>query len=80
MKDLVEYLIKSLVTKPEKVKITEEVDNEIINFQVKVDEEDMGMIIGRQGKIIKSIRALVRTRALVEKKKIQLSLDEVKDS
>ena len=78
MKDLVEYLIKSLVIKPEKVKITEEVNNEIINFQVKVDEDDMGMIIGRQGKIIKSIRSLVRARALVEKKKIQLSLDEAK--
>ena len=78
MKDLVEYLIKSLVSKPKKVKVNRETEGEIINFKVEVDEEDMGMIIGRQGKIIKSIRALVRTRALVEKKKIQLSLDEAK--
>jgi hypothetical protein len=78
MKDLAEYLIKSLVSKPEKVRVSRETEGEIINFKVKVDEEDMGMIIGRQGKIIKSIRALIRTRALVEKKKVQLSLDEAK--
>jgi len=78
MKDLAEYLIKSLVSKPEEVKVNRETEGEIINFKVKVDEEDMGMIIGRQGKIIKSIRALIKTRALVEKKKVQLSLDEAK--
>jgi predicted RNA-binding protein YlqC (UPF0109 family) len=38
----------------------------------------MGLIIGRQGKIIKAIRTLVRTRGLAEKKKVQLFLDEAK--
>jgi len=76
MKNLVEFIVKSLVSKPEKVKVTEETEGELIKFQVKVDEEDMGLIIGRQGRIIKSIRTLARTRGLVEKKKVQLFLDE----
>lgn len=80
MKNLVEFIVKSLVSKPEKVKVTEETEGELIKFQVKVDEEDMGLIIGRQGRIIKSIRTLARTRGLVEKKKVQLFLDEVKNS
>ncbi len=78
MKDLVEFVVKSLVSKPGKVKVTEETEGELIKFQVKVDEEDMGLIIGRQGRIIKSIRTLARTRGLVEKKKVQLFLDEAK--
>jgi len=78
MKNLVEFIVKSLVSKPEKVKVTEETEGELIKFQVKVDEEDMGLIIGRQGRIIKSIRTLARTRGLVEKKKVQLFLDETK--
>lgn len=78
MKNLVEFIVKSLVSKPEKVKVTEETEGELIKFQVKVDEEDMGLIIGRQGRIIKSIRTLARTRGLVEKKKVQLFLDEAK--
>lgn len=78
MIDLVEFIVKSLASKPEKVKITRESKGEVTQFKVKVDDEDMGLIIGRQGKIIRAIRTLLRTRGLVEKKKVQLFLDEVK--
>jgi predicted RNA-binding protein YlqC (UPF0109 family) len=77
MKDLLEFIVKSLVSKPEKVKITQEDEGEIIRLMFKVDPEDMGLIIGRQGKIIKAIRTLVRTRGLAEKKKVELFLEEV---
>ncbi len=78
MKELLEFIVKSLVSKPEKVKITQGDEGEIIRLMFKVDPEDMGLIIGRQGKIIKAIRTLVRTRGLAEKKKVQLFLDEAK--
>jgi len=78
MKELLEFIVKSLVSKPEKVKITQEDEGEISRLVFTVDSEDMGLIIGRQGKIIKAIRTLVRTRGLAEKKKVQLFLDEAK--
>jgi predicted RNA-binding protein YlqC (UPF0109 family) len=76
MKDLLEFIVKSIVSKPEKVKIAQEDEGEISRLVFKVDPEDMGLIIGRQGKIIKAIRTLVRTRGLAGKKKVQLFLEE----
>ena len=59
-KDLVEYLIKSLVDNTEAVAITEaEVDGRLV-ITVKVDSADMGRVIGKDGRIIKSIREIVR--------------------
>ena len=77
MKDLVEHIFKSLVTKPEAVEVKKEVQDGIINLIVKVDQKDMGLAIGRQGNTIRAIRTLVKTRALVEKKKVQLTLGEI---
>jgi predicted RNA-binding protein YlqC (UPF0109 family) len=78
MKELLEFIVKSLVSKPKGVKITQETEGEIIRLTFKVDPEDMGLIIGRQGRIIKAIRTLIRTRGLAEKKKVQLFLEEAK--
>jgi predicted RNA-binding protein YlqC (UPF0109 family) len=77
MKGLVEHIFKSLVTKPKAVEIKKKVQEGVINFNVKVDPEDMGLVIGRQGNTIRAIRTLVKTRALVEKKRVQLTLEEV---
>lgn len=78
MKELVEFIFKSLATKPKAVEVSQEVTNGIVNLVVKVDVQDMGLVIGRRGNTIKAIRVLVKTRALAEKKKVQLTLEETK--
>jgi predicted RNA-binding protein YlqC (UPF0109 family) len=64
MKDLVEYIAKSLVNKPEDVVITEEQDAENgIMLKLKVADEDKGRIIGKQGRIAQAMRTIIRVKA-----------------
>lgn len=68
MKDLVEYIAKSLVDNPEAVDITEiEEDNSVI-IELRVAPEDMGKVIGKQGKIAKAMRILSKAAAAKEGK------------
>ncbi|MBQ9867504.1 MAG: KH domain-containing protein [Lachnospiraceae bacterium] len=60
MKELVEVMAKALVDKPEAVQVTEEVDGKHITVKLKVDPSDMGKVIGKQGRIAKAIRAVVK--------------------
>mgnify|MGYP001599052162 CR=1 FL=1 len=77
MQELLEYLVKSLVTKPDAVVIEETTDPEGgVNLLLTVDPEDMGLIIGKNGSTIKSIRKLLITRAMAENLKINLQLNE----
>ena len=65
MKELVEYIAKSIVSHPEDVRVTEEEqeDGRVI-LRLEVAEEDKGKIIGRQGHVAQSIRALLRVAAV----------------
>lgn len=76
MKELLEFIIKNLVDNPQKVKVKqEEKEGEIIlNFSVA--QEDMGKVIGKGGKIIKSVRNLLRAKAIKEGKRVQIVLEE----
>ena len=75
-KDLVEYLIKSLVDNTEAVQITEtEVDGRTV-ITVKVDEKDMGRVIGKDGRIIKSIREIVRAYSAKNNDKVVVNIEE----
>ncbi len=60
MKELVEVMARALVDKPEAVQVTEEVDGKHITVKLKVDPSDMGKVIGKQGRIAKAIRAVVK--------------------
>ena len=60
MKELVEVIAKALVDKPEAVQVTEETDGKHITVKLKVDPSDMGKVIGKQGRIAKAIRAVVK--------------------
>ena len=60
MKELVEVMAKALVDKPEAVQVTEEADGKHITVKLKVDPSDMGKVIGKQGRIAKAIRAVVK--------------------
>ena len=70
MKELVEVIAKALVDNPDEVVATEkETDNAII-VELKVADDDMGKIIGKQGRIAKSIRSVVKAAASKNDKKV----------
>ena len=76
MKELVEFLAKSLVDHPEQVTVTEtEQDNEIL-LTLKVASEDMGKVIGKQGRIAKAIRAMVKAAASRTDKKVIVEIEQ----
>lgn len=77
MKELLEFIVKSVVSNPKAVKIDEGVSDEgYANLSITVAPEDMGMVIGKQGRIIKAIRDLVRVKAIKEGKRVNVELVE----
>lgn len=66
MKELVEYIAKSLATKPEEVKVTEVFEEDRIILRLEVAEEDKGKVIGREGRVAQAIRVLLRVAAVKE--------------
>jgi uncharacterized protein len=78
MKDLVQYLAKALATNPGAVEITETTENDASVLQLKVAREDLGRIIGKQGRTAKSIRALVNAAAAVNNRRVVLEIFDEK--
>jgi predicted RNA-binding protein YlqC (UPF0109 family) len=74
MKELVEILAKALVDKPEEVQVNEVQKEETLVLQLTVDKDDMGKVIGKQGKVAKSIRTVVRAAAIKEGKKVVVEI------
>ena len=66
MQELVEYIAKSLASKPEEVKVTEVIEEDRVVFRLEVAEEDKGKIIGREGRVAQAIRVLLRVAAVKE--------------
>jgi uncharacterized protein len=66
MKQLIEYIVSNIVNHPESVVITETAteDKDTAKYLIQVDPEDVGRVIGKQGKVIKSIRQIVRIAAI----------------
>lgn len=64
MSKLVEIIAKSLVDNPDCVQVTESKENETTVVQLKVADEDMGKVIGKQGRIAKAIRTVVKAAAI----------------
>ncbi|MFC1842102.1 KH domain-containing protein [Candidatus Dependentiae bacterium] len=58
IKKIVEYMVKALVQNPDQVLITEKKDNARILFEIHVDQGDLGRVIGKNGRTIKSIRSI----------------------
>ena len=74
MKELLTYIVQSLVDEPDQVSVTErKADGEII-FEVRVADGDMGKVIGRNGRIVKQIRILMRAVAQRKGKKISVDI------
>ena len=60
MKELLTYIVKNLVSEPDAIAITEEIDGDNVTFSLRVAPGDMGRVIGRHGRIAKEIRTLMR--------------------
>ncbi len=76
MKEFIEYLIKQIVTKPEDVVVTETKDGPNFNYLIKVAQEDMGIVIGKEGHTIRSLRNLTRAKAIKDNVRIRVDLEE----
>ena len=76
MKEILETIIKSLVEDENAVIITEKEDEKGLNFEVKVANQDMGKVIGKQGRVAKSIRTVMKSVAGKEHKKVSIEFLE----
>lgn len=74
MKDLLEVIAKNLVEHPEAVQVTEKEGERATILELKVAPEDMGKVIGKQGRIAKAIRTVVKAAAIHEDKKIMVEI------
>lgn len=74
MKELVEIIAKALVDSPDEVVVTEETEGNTIILKLKVAQEDMGKVIGKQGRIAKAIRSVVKAAASKEDKKVVVDI------
>ena len=74
MKELLEIIIKNLVLDKDAVSINEIEGERSIIFEVKVAESDMGKVIGKEGRVAKSIRTLIKAVASKEQKRVTIEL------
>ncbi len=76
MKELVEVIAAALVDHPEAVVVTETVTDKSIVLELKVDPEDMGKVIGKNGRIAKAIRTVVKSAASKDDKKVVVDIQQ----
>lgn len=74
MKELTEIIVKALVDNPNEVKITEKDGENSLVIQIQVQSDDMGKIIGKQGRIAKALRTVVKAAAAKENKKVLIDI------
>ncbi|RIV21040.1 KH domain-containing protein [Alicyclobacillaceae bacterium I2511] len=75
MKALVEFLAKSLVEHPESVSVWEEQRGDAVVYHISVAPEDVGKVIGRQGRIAQSLRTVVSAAAVRQKRRVFVDID-----
>lgn len=76
MQDLVKYMAESLVDKPEEVKVKQTESEKTVVIELSVAREDMGKVIGKQGRIAKAIRAVVKAASTKSRKKYVVEIVE----
>lgn len=74
MGELVKFIAQSLVDNPEQVDINEVQGEQSIIIELRVAPEDMGKVIGKQGRIAKAIRTIVKAAAVKDKKKVMVEI------
>jgi uncharacterized protein len=74
LKGLVEYVARALVDKADAVKVDEVQDGNTTVYELEVDEEDIGKVIGRQGRVVRGLRALVKAAATRKGTRVDLDV------
>ncbi len=74
MKELLELIAKALVDNPDEVSVNEVEGEQSIILELKVAKEDMGKVIGKQGKIAKAIRTVIKSAAVKENKRVTVDI------
>ncbi|MBQ8527013.1 MAG: KH domain-containing protein [Lachnospiraceae bacterium] len=74
MKELVEVIAKALVDNPDEVVVTEKTEGKNITVELHVAPSDMGKVIGKQGRIAKAIRAVVKAASVGDNKKVNVEI------
>ncbi|MCK9187371.1 MAG: KH domain-containing protein [Candidatus Colwellbacteria bacterium] len=75
-KDFLEFLIKSIVDHPEDVVVTRQIDEMGVLLSLRVNPQDMGQIIGREGSTAKAIRSLLRIVGVKNNARVNLKIEE----
>ena len=76
MKELVEVIAKALVDNPDQVEVTEKEDARSIVIELKVAPSDMGKVIGKQGRIAKAIRSVVKAASTSDNRRVDVEIVE----
>ena len=79
-RDFVEYVVKQIVNKPDEVEVTRKTDEMGVLLEVKVNPEDMGLLIGRSGSTAKAIRTLARIIGIRNNARVNLRIIEPEGS
>ena len=74
MKELVELLVRSLVKNPDQACVTERIENDTWIYEVTVAQEDMGKVIGKQGRIAKAIRTVAKAAATRDNRRVMVEI------
>lgn len=74
LKNLIEYLVKELVDDPEQVNISEVPGEEATTYEVRVAPDDLGKVIGKQGRIANALRTVAKAAAMKHKKKVYVEI------
>jgi hypothetical protein len=72
MKELIEFIVKAIVNTPDEVVLTEEISDGGVLLKLQVDAEDMGRVIGKQGRVVQAMRTLLRVMAAKEGTRVEL--------
>ncbi len=76
MKELIEYIAKSLVDDPTQVRVTQERRGHNLSLKLHVAKEDMGRVIGKSGRVANAMRLLLRVAATQEGKRVSLDVED----
>ena len=76
MKEIIEIIARSLVDHPEQIVVDEKQDGDTVTYELRVAADDMGKVIGKQGRIAKALRTVVKAAATGENKKVNVEIVE----
>ena len=74
MKELLEFIAKSMVSDPDAVVVKETINEDAVTLELHVGENDMGKVIGKQGRIAKAIRTVIKAAASHENKRVTVEI------